>query len=134
MVIMNAAASPITNASPYVVRTSYRMAQTSDSVGEWASKNNIKKVMTVVADYSPGHDSEAALKKAYLAGGGHIVGDVRVPISNREFAPYLQRVKDVKSGAVSVVLPSGEPMIAFIKGVAERGMKEAGIRVTAASG
>lgn len=134
MVVMNAAASSITNASPYIVRTSFTLAQTSDVMGKWAAKNGIKKVMTVVADYSPGHDSEAAFKKAYTAGGGQIVGDVRVPISNREFAPYLQRVKDTKPDAVFVFLPAGEPMTAFMKGYADRGMKESGIRVIAASG
>lgn len=134
MIVMNAAASSITNASPYIVRTSFTLAQTSDSMGKWAIKNGIKKVMTVVADYSPGHDSEAAFKKAYVAGGGQIIGDVRVPISNREFAPYLQRVKDVKPDAVFVFLPSGEPMIAFMKGYAERGMKQSGVRVLVASG
>jgi branched-chain amino acid transport system substrate-binding protein len=134
MVVMNAAASSITNASPYIVRTSFTLAQTSDSMGKWAAANGIKKVMTVVADYAPGHDSEAAFRKAYLAGGGKIVGDLRVPISNREFSPYLQRVKDAKPDAVFVFLPSGEPMISFVKGYAERGMKQSGIRIIAASG
>jgi branched-chain amino acid transport system substrate-binding protein len=134
MIVMNAAASSITTSSPYIVRTSFTLAQTSMSMGTWAARNGIKKVMTVVADYAPGIDAEVTFKKGFVTGGGQIVGDVRIPLSNRDFSPYLQRIKDTKPDAVFVFLPTGEPMIAFMKGYAERGMKQSGIRVIAASG
>ncbi len=134
MVIMNAGASPITNASPYIVRTSFTLGQASDVMGKWAANNGIKKVMMIIADYAPGTDAETNFSKAYQAAGGEIVGGVRVPISNRDFAPYLQRVKDAKPDAVFVFLPSGEPIISFMKGYQERGLQADGIKAIAAFG
>ncbi len=133
MVLMNAAASTITEASPYVVRTSFTLAQASEPMGVWAAKNGIASVMTVVADYSPGVDAEKAFKEGYLGNGGKIVGELRVPLANVDFAPYLQRVKDTRPDAVFVFLPAGQPMIAFMKIFDERGMKQAGIQVIAAA-
>lgn len=134
MVIMNAGASPITNASPFIVRTSFTLGQASSVMGKWAANNGIKKVMMVIADYAPGADAEEHFSKAYRAAGGEIVGGVRVPISNRDFAPYLQRVKDEKPDVVFVFLPSGEPIIAFMKGYQARGLEADGIKVIAAFG
>ena len=133
MVLMNAAASTITEASPYVVRTSFTLAQASEPMGVWAARNGISSVMTVVADYSPGVDAEKAFKEGYLEHGGKIIGELRVPLANVDFAPYLQKVKDAQPDAVFVFLPAGQPMIAFMKSFDERGMKQAGIKVIAAA-
>ncbi|WP_245220132.1 ABC transporter substrate-binding protein [Pusillimonas caeni] len=134
MIIMNAGASPITTASPYIVRTSFTLGQASDVMGRWAADNGIKKVMTIIADYAPGADAEEHFSRAYRAAGGEIVSGVRVPISNRDFAPYLQRVKNERPDAVFVFLPSGEPIIAFMKGYQERGLEADGIKAIAAFG
>lgn len=134
MVIMNAGASPITNASPYIVRTSFTLGQASSVLGKWAASNDIKNVMMIIADYAPGIDAEENFVKSYKAAGGEILGGVRVPISNRDFAPYLQRVKDEKPDAVFVFLPSGEPIISFMKGYQERGLEADGVKAIAAFG
>ncbi|MES2257095.1 MAG: ABC transporter substrate-binding protein [Pseudomonadota bacterium] len=134
MIVMNAAASVISTRSPYIARTSFTTPQVSMPMGEWAAKNGIRKVYTVVSDYGPGADAEAYFKKGYAAAGGQLVGDVKVPLSNRDFGPYLQRVKDAKPDAVFVFLAAGEPMIAFMKAYGERGLKQAGIRVLSTEG
>ena len=56
MVVM-AAATSITQASPYIVRTSFTLAQAAVAMGDWAPKNGIKKVVTLVSDYGPGIDA-----------------------------------------------------------------------------
>src|SRR5690606_11013726 len=104
MVLMNAAASTITEASPYVVRTSFTLAQASEPMGIWAAKNGIKTVMTVVSDYAPGIDAEKAFKEGFVANGGKILGEQRVPLANLDFSPYLLRVKDAAPDAVFVFL------------------------------
>jgi len=69
MVIFNAATSIITTKSPYVTRTSMTLPQISAPLGTWAAKNGIKKVVTLVTDYGPGNDAEAAFRKTFTAGG-----------------------------------------------------------------
>ncbi len=131
MVIMNAAASVITTTSPYVVRVSQTIAQMSLPMAQWAAKNNIKKVYTLVADYAPGKDAEEYFKKGFEAAGGQIVDSARVPLSNPDFAPFIQRIKDAKPEAVFLFLPAGEQGVAFMKGFTERGLAQAGIKVIA---
>ncbi len=131
MVIMNAATSAVTTKSNYIVRTSMTLPQITAPIATWAAKNGIKKVFTVVADYGPGHDAEGQFKKTFTAAGGEIVGDVRVPVKNPDFAPYLQKVKDTKPDAVFLFVPAGELGIAFMKGFEERGLAQAGIKLIA---
>jgi branched-chain amino acid transport system substrate-binding protein len=131
MVIMNAATSIITTKSPYIVRFSLTLPQITKPLGEWAVKNGIKKVSTLVADYGPGHDAEAGFTKAFTAGGGQIVDAVRSPVQNPEFAAYAQRIKDAHPDAVFVFVPAGEQSVQVMKSFQERGLKEAGIKLLA---
>jgi branched-chain amino acid transport system substrate-binding protein len=129
MVVMNAATSAVTTKSPYIVRASMTLPQNSAPIASWAAKNKIAKVFTLVADYGPGHDAEAQFKKTFTAAGGQIVGEVRAPVMNPDFAPYLQKIKDTKPDAVFIFLPPGAETIAFMKGFKDRGLAQAGIRL-----
>ncbi|HEY3585004.1 MAG TPA: ABC transporter substrate-binding protein, partial [Casimicrobiaceae bacterium] len=131
MVIMNAATSIITTKSPYIVRVSHTLPQDTQPMAQWAAKNGIKRVYTLVSDYGPGIDSEGAFVKAFKAAGGEIVDSVRVPLQNPDFAPFLQKIKDSKPEAVFVFLPPGSQTIALIKGYEERGLKQAGVKLIA---
>ena len=131
MIIMNAATSIITTKSPYIVRVSMTLPQITQPMAQWAAKNGIKKVYTVVADYGPGLDAEAAFTKAFKAAGGEMVGSVHTPLQNPDFAPFVQRVKDAKPEAVFLFLPAGEQGIAFMKAYKERGLADTGIKLIA---
>jgi branched-chain amino acid transport system substrate-binding protein len=131
MIVMNAATSAITTKSPYVVRVSFTLPQVTAPIAEWAAKNKIKKVYTLVTDYGPGLDAEATFKKVFAANGGEVTGSVRVPIKNPEFAPFIQRIKDAKPEAVFIFTPAGETAVAFMKAFAERGLDKAGIKLIA---
>ncbi|HSS70062.1 MAG TPA: ABC transporter substrate-binding protein [Casimicrobiaceae bacterium] len=131
MVIMNAATSIITTKSPYIVRVSMTLPQVTQPMAEWAAKNGIKKVYTVVADYGPGLDAEKAFSEAFKKAGGEIVGSIHTPLQNPDFGPFIQRVKDAKPEAIFLFLPAGEQGIAFMKGYEERGLKQAGIKLIA---
>lgn len=130
-VVINASASAITTSSPYIARVSFTVQQVSAPMAQWALKNGIKEVYTVVADYGPGVDSETGFKKAFTAGGGRIVGEVRTPMSNPDFSAYVQRIKDAKPQAVFFFFPSGVMPPAFLKVWKERGMDAAGIKLLA---
>ena len=131
MVVMNAATSAITTKSNYLVRASMTLPQNTAPIASWAAKNGIKNVFTLVADFGPGHDAEGQFKKTFTAAGGKIVGEVRVPVSNPDYGPFLQKIKDVKPDAVFLFLPPGAGTIAFMKGFSERGLAQAGIKLIA---
>jgi branched-chain amino acid transport system substrate-binding protein len=128
-IIMNAATSVITAKSPYIVRTSFTLAQVTEPMAQWAYRNGVRKVFTVVADYGPGHDAEDTFKKAFTKMGGQVVGELRVPLTNPEFGPFVQRVKDGKPEAVFVFVPAGEMAVGFMKAYNERGLAKAGIKL-----
>ena len=127
-VVMAAATSSITLASPYIVRTSFTLPQASVSMADWAPKNGIKKVVTLVSDYGPGIDAEKFFKDRFLFNGGTIVETLRVPLRNPDFAPFLQKVRDAKPDALFVFVPSGAGA-AVMKQFLERGMDKAGIKL-----
>src|SRR6266568_1867633 len=131
MVIMNAATSVITTRSPYIVRVSMTLPQITQPMAIWAARNGVKKVYTVVADYGPGLDAEKAFSEAFKKAGGEMVGSIHTPLQNPDFGPFVQRVKDAKPEAVFLFLPAGEQGIAFMKGYAERGLAQAGIKLIA---
>lgn len=127
-VVMAAGTSIITERSPYIVRTSFTLAQSANIIGDWAAKNGIKKVATLTSDYAPGNDALNFFKDRFTAGGGEIVEEVKVPLQNPDFAPFLQRMKDAKPDALYVFVPAGQGGN-FMKQYAERGLDKAGIKV-----
>ncbi len=127
-IVMAAGTSIITERSPYIVRTSFTLAQSSTIIGDWAAKNGIKKVATLTSDYAPGNDALTFFKQNFTAGGGEIVEEIKVPLANPDFAPFLQRMKDAKPDAIFVFVPAGQGG-SFMKQYAERGLDKSGIKV-----
>src|ERR687898_555464 len=113
-VIMNAGTAVITTRSPYIVRTSFTLWQSSFPLGTWAAKK-YKTAYTLVSDFGPGHDAETAFTQAFKAGGGNVVANVRVPLQNPDWAAYMQRVKDAKPDALMVFIPAGKSATAVMK-------------------
>ena len=72
LVVMAAATSSITEASPFIVRTSFTLPQVTTPMADWAIKNNIKKVITLVADYGPGFDAEKFFDSQFRLNGGQV--------------------------------------------------------------
>jgi branched-chain amino acid transport system substrate-binding protein len=127
-IVMAAGTSIITERSPYIVRTSFTLAQSSTIIADWAAKNGIKKVATLTSDFAPGNDALNFFKQNFTAGGGEVVEEVKVPLANPDFAPFLQRMKDSKPDAMFVFVPAGQGG-SFMKQYAERGLDKAGIKV-----
>jgi branched-chain amino acid transport system substrate-binding protein len=127
-VVMAAATSSITLASPYIVRTSFTLPQAAVALADWSPKNGIKKVVTLVSDYGPGIDAEKYFKERLTFNGGSVTESLRVPLRNPDFAPFLQKVRDLKPDALFVFVPSGAGA-AVMKQFLERGMDKAGIKL-----
>lgn len=128
MIVMAAATSAIVGRSPYIIRTSFTLPQAALGIAEWAAKNKIAKVFSIVSDYGPGLDAEATFKSVFTGAGGTMSGEVRVPLRNPDYAPFVQRAKDAAPDAVFAFVPSGEG-VALMKQFAERGLAQAGIRL-----
>ena len=130
MVVMAAATSAITEASPYIVRTSFTVPQVVTILADWAVKNNIRKVVSLVTDYAPGVDSETYFNQRFVAQGGQVIEALRVPLRSPDFAPFLQKVRDAKPDALFTFVPAGVG-VSLMKQFSERGLDKVGIRVIA---
>jgi branched-chain amino acid transport system substrate-binding protein len=128
-IVMNAGTSMITTKSPYIARVSFTMWQSNYPLGAWAVQHGIKKVYSVVSDYGPGIDSDAAFTKGFTAAGGQMVGAVRIPLANPDFVPFLQRAKDAQPDAVFAFVPAGKDATALMKAFGDLGLKQAGIKL-----
>ena len=86
-IVMLAGTSIITERSPYIVRTSFTLAQSSTIIGDWAAKSGIKRIVTLTSDYAPGNEALQFFKARFSAGGGEVVEEIRrrwsIPISRR---------------------------------------------------
>ena len=123
MVVMNAATSIITTKSQYMARTSLTTPQLNSALGDWAvKKHGVKKIYTMVSDFGPGLDAEAAFVKAFKDAGGEVVGQVKFPVANPDFSAFVQRAKDLNPEAIYVWLPGGAQPGAFGKAMVERGI------------
>ncbi len=130
MVVMAAATSTITESSPFIVRSSFTAAQVVTSLADWAAKDGIKRVVSLVTDYAPGIDAEKYFNERFAAAGGQIVESIRVPLRSPDFAPFLQRVRDAKPDALFAFVPAGVGAT-LMKQFTERGLDKAGIRLIA---
>jgi branched-chain amino acid transport system substrate-binding protein len=130
MVVMNAATSVVITKSPYMIRTSVTLPQVMETFGTWAAtKGGLKESYTMVTDYGPGHDSEAAFQSAFKAAGGKIVGSVRFPVANPDFAAFVQRAKDIGPQSIYIFIPGGAQPAALGKAFAERGIDKNKTRI-----
>jgi branched-chain amino acid transport system substrate-binding protein len=127
-IVMAAGTSIITERSPYIARTSFTLAQSSVIIADWAAKNGIKKVATLVSDYAPGADAQNSFKERFTAAGGQVVEEIKVPLASPDFSPALQRAADAKPDAIFVFVPAGQGAT-FAKQYAERGLDKAGIKL-----
>lgn len=127
-IVMAAGTSIITERSPYIARTSFTLAQSSEIIADWAIKNGIKKVVTMVSDYAPGADAQKSFSEKFAAAGGTVAEAIKIPLANPDFAPFLQRAADAKPDAVFIFVPSGQGGT-FMKQFVERGMDKSGIKI-----
>jgi branched-chain amino acid transport system substrate-binding protein len=100
MVVMNAATAIITTKSPYIARTSSTTPQLNYVLGQWAAKNGVKTVYTMVSDYGPGIDAETWFLTGFKEGGGTVLGSVRFPVANPDFSAFVQAAKDKNPDAI----------------------------------
>ena len=126
--VMSSGASITTTKSPYFARAGFILPPQSWILAEWAAKNGSKQVVTLVNDWAPGVEAETAFTTRFKQVGGEIMESIRIPLANPDFAPFLQRVSDLKPDTAFIYFPGTQAPI-FAKQFAERGLGKSGIKV-----
>jgi branched-chain amino acid transport system substrate-binding protein len=128
-VVMVSGTSGVINPNnPYMVRTSFTLGQQSGIIAEWAAKNGSKKVVIVQSDWAPGAEAAKVFTDSFTKAGGQIADTIKVPLANPDFAPFLQRARDLNPDTLFVFVPAGQAGT-FAKQFTERGLDKAGIRL-----
>jgi branched-chain amino acid transport system substrate-binding protein len=127
-VVMISGTSVVTERSPYYVRTSFTLGQQSGIIADWAIQNGSKKVVSIFSDFAPGAEADKAFEQHFTNGGGQVLDTLRVPLTNPDFAPFLQRARDLQPDTLFVFLPAGQAGT-FSRQFAERGLDKTGIRL-----
>ncbi|WP_298365737.1 ABC transporter substrate-binding protein [uncultured Bradyrhizobium sp.] len=125
-VIMISSTTAVIDKSPFFVRTSCTLAQSSAILADWAAKKGLGKAVTLVTEFAPGLEAEETFTSSYRAAGGRVVEAIRVPVRSPDFAPFLQRVRDAAPQALFVFIPSTQAAV-FARQFVERGLDKAGI-------
>ena len=131
-VIMNAGTAFITNLSPYYVRTSFTLWQSSYVMGEAAANiMHAKTAVVAYTDYPPGKDSLDAFRYAFEHNGGKVIDAIPAggPGATPDFTPFFQRAKDEHPDVLFVFVPAGDQATAVVKTYAALGMRAAGIKL-----
>ncbi len=127
--VMAAGTSIITERSPYIVRTSFTLAQSTRCHRRLGGQERHQEGRVDRVRLSRrARDAEKSFTERFTAAGGQIVEAIKVPLANPDFAPFLQRAADAKPDAIFVFVPSGQGGT-FMKQYAERGLDKAGIKL-----
>ena len=126
--VLSSGASVTVTKSPYMVRAGFLQSQQAWIMAEWAAKNGSKRVVTLVNDWAPGIESETSFKTRFLKAGGEIIESIRIPLANPDFAPFLQRIRDLNPDTAFIYFPGTQASI-FAKQFAERGLAKSGIKI-----
>ena len=66
-ILMNSSTSIVTTKSPYIARVSLTMWESTFPLGFWTATHGIKTAYTLVSDFAPGLDAEAAFLKSFTS-------------------------------------------------------------------
>jgi branched-chain amino acid transport system substrate-binding protein len=129
VVLMISGTSFVTEASPYIVRTSFTLGQQSGIVADWAAKNGSRRAVVVHSDFAPGSEASRVFVDRFTNGGGQILETIKVPLANPDFAPFLQRARDLHPDTLFVFVPANGQSGIFARQFVERGLDKAGIKL-----
>ncbi len=106
--------------NPRFVRTNHSDAMDLAMINEWARTLPGTNFAILAADYVWGQDSAKSFEAAVTGQGKKIVAKLFVPLGTKDYAPYIQQLKNANADAVWVADVSGA--IAFTKQAADFGL------------
>lgn len=129
--VFNAATAGIIAKDPYTSRFGHTNTQITVPLAKYALKAGIKTAFALYQDYGPGIDAGKTFEDTFTAGGGKMLGEVRVPITNVDYSAYVQRVKDAHPEALFVFLNPAGGSAEFLRACRDAGFAKAGIKILA---
>ena len=106
--------------SPRFVRTNHSDAMDLAMINEWAKTIPGNNFAIMAADYVWGQDSVKSFEAAVTGQGKKVGTKLFVPLGTKDYAPYIQQLKNAKADAIWVADVSGA--IAFTKQAADFGL------------
>jgi branched-chain amino acid transport system substrate-binding protein len=106
--------------NPYFFAASFQNDTTPEAMGLYLSKQGVKNVYLMGANYAAGKDMLAGFKRGFK---GKIVGEVYTPLPQFDFAAELAEIRAAKPDAVFFFYNAGAASINFVKQFAEAGLK-----------
>jgi branched-chain amino acid transport system substrate-binding protein len=129
--IVNSASSNVMKDAPYASRYGFTTEQFVPPLAEYAAKTYGKTAFMIYQNYGPGLDAGKAFRRTFTANGGTIVGEDTIPIDNKDFTPYIDRVKNARPAVCFVFLNANGNGAQFLKDVQQSGIIKSGIHVVA---
>ncbi|HUQ76921.1 MAG TPA: ABC transporter substrate-binding protein [Burkholderiales bacterium] len=124
-----AGAGVITRRSPYIARVSFTLWQHAVPLAQWAANSGIKEVVIAYSDYAAGTDTRDGFKQAYERAGGKVLAEMAMPMQTADYGIYIQKIRDIKAGAVFFFAPTGPSGTNFIKTFHAMGMPQSGVKL-----
>jgi branched-chain amino acid transport system substrate-binding protein len=107
--------------TPYMIHYGYDTTALANGTAKTILEEGGKSWFFLTADYAFGKQLEAAATEVVKAGGGTVVGDVRVPLGTSDFSSYLLQAQG--SGAQVLALANaGADTSNSLKAAAEFGL------------
>ena len=122
LLMVNAATPALMKMSPFFVRMGQTINQPPELGAIYARQSGRSRGYVAVGDYGPGHLVEQAFIAKFTAEGGQMVGNVRIPLSTADFAPFAERIANANPDVLEIFLPPGAAATGFIKALGARGL------------
>lgn len=106
--------------SPYFFTTAGVLEQVSAAVGQYLQDRDVKRVITIAANYQAGLDSVAGFKTRYK---GTIVNSIYPALGQPDYSAELSQIAAAKPDAVYAFIPTGVA-INFVKQYNEAGLQK----------
>jgi branched-chain amino acid transport system substrate-binding protein len=120
--VANAATSNIVAKNPYSQRFGVTTPQLTIPYAKWAYQRGIRSAFAMYQDYGPGIDAGKAFESTFESSGGKMVGETRIPLTNVDFAAYLQRIRDVKPQGAYIFVNATGGGLQLLKALHETGI------------
>lgn len=89
---------------PYLIRTGWSASQVSRPLGQWACAQGYRKIAMIAVDSAEGYGQAGGFQQAFEACGGRIIQKIWLPLSAKDIAAPIARLKPDADALFSFML------------------------------